>query len=86
MIHPWNKIRAYLITTAIVLSLSTSMAGSLQDMGLAELAELSRPGFMIGAHITESQVSGKASEIILNNYNQVSVGWRARKGVGAGIG
>lgn len=74
MRHPWNKIRPCIITIAIMLSLSTSMASTLRDKGLAELAKLSRPGFMIGAHIKEDQLTGKASEIILKNYNQVSVG------------
>ena len=49
--------------------------GSLQDEGLAELAGLLRPGFLVGTHSKPDQFGGgKATGIILKNYNMVSVG------------
>ncbi|MDZ8119076.1 endo-1,4-beta-xylanase [Pontiella sp. NLcol2] len=43
-------------------------------MGLADLADQIRPGFLMGTHSKHTQFSGKPSTVLLNNYNMISVG------------
>jgi endo-1,4-beta-xylanase len=46
-----------------------------EDRGLSELAGMLRPGFLVGTHSKSEQFGGgKATDIILKNYNMISVG------------
>lgn len=54
-------------------SASSPETGFVQP-GLRHLAEAARPGFLVGTHLKYDQLDGRAAEIVLGNYNQVSVG------------
>lgn len=79
----WLRTGLFHIVSITLLASSASEAGAkgqgsngpLLDKGLAELANLLRPGFLIGSHSKPEQLGGgEATDIILKNYNMVSVG------------
>ncbi len=62
-----------------VVAYSTVQADLPDTAGLKDLAQAYRPGFLMGAHMNAEQTAGEAADVVLRNYNLVSVGIYQRK-------
>lgn len=70
-----SRLVALLGASVLIFPGSESVADTLQDKGLVELADMLRPEFLVGTHSKPEQSDGGiATDLILKNYNMVSVG------------